>query len=845
MLIALALSCVNDTWEPPEYPPVQAGAPVVGAAEGFLKLPVGTPLGGFTNRCTCLGGDLFKPDDRKSNYTTRFTPSGGVHTHPLIKVIWIENGDEHLVITKTDTIYSYDGLVEDLEKRLGEATGLDLDGRVIHTANHSHNSYGDFSDQITFYLGSDKYNEEIFQRFSSQVADVALEAFESRVEAKIGLNLAQDWDPDDRVYRDRRGENDDLVVGGDDPFPTGKDPQLALMRFDTLNDDPIAVMVNFGMHGTLLDIDNTMISTDSGGGIESYLQEAFDDEVVVMFTQGSGGDQSPAGEQDPFAHIESVGERATPLLMDVWESTPTSADALRIQTAARAIPEHPTQIHVTRNGTVDWRYTPYDAEGVADNVVYDASGEIVSPIDEFNTTYGSVFCGTGDLDLPVGRLPGVDAYPYTNCLEVELMGRLISVFFDIDPDLYGLDIQNEEFLPLPIPDTLKANTTASRWEGLLVTTPEGSGPEDVLFGFFPGEATHMFNEQFRRRTKAELGVDHGVMISYAQDHEGYMLIPEDWLVGGYEPDIAVWGPLQAEHVMERTLEYSAELLFDDVHQPSDPLNQYQPTSYPVRPLPELAPDLTPTAGMRVAVPPESLYAPAPFVVDLTMPAQVPRVQGLVQLAWMGGDPGVDEPVITLERMEGGSWTPVTSHSGRPISDSTHDILKTHTPDPLFPASAQQDHYWWAAWQAVGHVRDRAGLPLGTYRLHVEGKHFAGGSTTWPWAFETYTLDSEPFELVPGEIDIEVGGAGLVVSLPSPEDGYRYVAAGGNDKGDNPVPGELTVVWSTPAGDVSETITGTPTGNRTELAVSEPVDATAVTVTDVYGNTGTLSLLPPV
>jgi len=841
MIALLALACVNDTWEAPVDPPVVAGSPVVGAAEAFMRLPVGIPLAGYTPRCGCLGGDLFKPDTRQSAYTEAFIPSAGVHTHPAIKVIWIENGDEHLVLTKTDNIYSYDGIVEDLERRLGEATGLDLDGKVVHTTNHSHSSYGDFSDQITFYLGSDKYNEEIFQRFTEQVADVALEAYESRVDAKIGLSISHDWDPDDRIYRDRRGENDDLVVGGDDPFGTGKDPQLAVMRFDTVDDEPIAVMVNFGMHGIVMDVDNPLVSSDSGGGVEAYLNESFDQPVVVMFTQGSAGDQSPAGEQDGFAQIESIGERAAPLLYEAWSDTPTSSDPIELQTASRAIPQHPRQIQVTRNGTVDWTYAPYEPDGTADNEVFGPDGELLSPIDEFNTDFGALFCGTGDLDFPVGKLPGVSAYPYTNCLQAELLGNLISVFFEIDPDLYGLDTENGEFAPMPIPDTLKASTTATHIDGLMLSVDGVAQTSDVLFGFFPGEPTHMYHEQFRRRVKAELGLDFGLMLGFSQDHEGYLLIPEDWLRGGYEPDISVWGPLAAEHVMERTLEYADELLLDEVHQDSDPLNQFQPTTYPDRPLPTLAPDLTPDAGIIVTSVPEDFWVPANFEVELVVPEVVPRVQGVVQLAWKGGDPGVDDPKITLEVEEAGSWVPVTSRTGRPITDSMHDILKAHTPDPLRPVDVQQDHYWWAAWQAVGHVQDRAGLPLGRYRLRVEGQHFAGGSETWPWASTPYSVTSDPFEVVPATLDVQLAGPGLSISLPAPIEGWRYIAAGGDFAADNPVLGDLTVVWTTSGGELTETVSGSTVNRRTELTLTPPPEATSVTVTDGFGNTGSLAL----
>src|SRR5688572_417301 len=125
MWFAGALSgCVKDSWEAPPPPPaIEAGEPMVGAAEGYLELPVGTPLGGFTSRCACLGGALFQPDPRDSEVTTDFIESGGVHTWPAIKAIWVDAGGEPLVLTKVDTIYSADALVEAITARLEASTG--------------------------------------------------------------------------------------------------------------------------------------------------------------------------------------------------------------------------------------------------------------------------------------------------------------------------------------------------------------------------------------------------------------------------------------------------------------------------------------------------------------------------------------------------------------------------------------------------------------------------------------------------------------------------------------------------------------------------------------------------
>lgn len=845
-MLLLALSaCLTDDWTPPEPVPVVPGPPVVGAAEGFLELPAGTPLGGFTARCTCLLG-LSRQDQRDTPYNDAFVPSTGVHTHPWIKVIWIENGDDVLVLTKTDSIYSHDLLVEALEARIGAATGMDLDGRVVHATNHSHSSYGDFSDALLFYLGSDTFNREVFERFADQVAEVAVRAWEAREPASIGLSVVRDWDPDDRIMRDRRGINNDAVFGGDVPLPTGKDPHLVMLRADALDGRPLAAMVNFGMHGIVLDERSPFLSSDSGGGVEAAFAETFDAPVVVMFTQGAGGDQSPAGEQDDFARIESLGARAAPILADVWANTPVSAEPIALRTAARAIPMHRSQIRVTRGGTVDWRY-PEEPGVPADDIVYGPDGELLSPLDEFTPANGGVFCGTGFLGYLTGFAEGTEVPPYSTCAPMDGAVSLLDMFFTLDPTDWGLPADAESAVPLPLPDTLRAGAAASVIGPLAIRDPDGSTTtDDVLFSFLPGEATSMYVETYRRRARAELGFEHAVMVSYAMDHEGYLLIPEDWLLGEYEPDITTWGPLGGEHLLEQVLHMTDECLTSDVHVDPDPLGQYLPTRYPERPMPEHTPDDTPDAGTRLgnADLPESFWIPDGFQADFTAPSEVPRVQGIVWLAWKGGDPAVDSPRVFLEREVAGSWEPATTHAGRPITSSLHDMLMGWTPDPLRPHTDPQDHLWWVSWQAVAHVRERTGLPLGTYRLRVAGQRFVGEETAWPYSTEPYEVLSDPFDVVPATLDVQLGGPGLTVSLPGPASGWRYLAAGGNARGDNAVAGDLTVTWDTPAGPVVEDVTGVPSGGRTGLAVTAPIDATAVTVTDTHGNSGTLVLTVP-
>ena len=118
-----------------------------------------------------------------------------------------------------------------------------------------------FSDATTFYLGTDRYNEENFRRFRDQIVEVALEAYETREDAKIGMGWEYDWDPENRIYSDRRGVNNELRPWGENEpeWVGGKDPWLGMLRFDTLQDEPIAMLFNFGMHGIIVDVESPLV----------------------------------------------------------------------------------------------------------------------------------------------------------------------------------------------------------------------------------------------------------------------------------------------------------------------------------------------------------------------------------------------------------------------------------------------------------------------------------------------------------------------------------------------------------------------------------------------------------
>ncbi|HEX4593190.1 MAG TPA: neutral/alkaline non-lysosomal ceramidase N-terminal domain-containing protein [Bryobacteraceae bacterium] len=70
------------------------------------------------------------------------------------------------------------------------------------------------------------------------------------------------------------------------------DKTVAVVSFTTPAGDPIAAYVNYAMHainGYLVGI----TSADFPGAASRYVEQAFDDKLVMVFTQGASGDQNP------------------------------------------------------------------------------------------------------------------------------------------------------------------------------------------------------------------------------------------------------------------------------------------------------------------------------------------------------------------------------------------------------------------------------------------------------------------------------------------------------------------------------------------------------------------------
>jgi neutral ceramidase len=773
---------------------VEEGAIEAGTAERVLRMPVGGALAAYTARSFFLPGNP-PADDRRNAISGSFYPSVGIETAPRLQALVLRAGGETIAIVKMDLAVSDSDVLHDVEAMLGPEWA----GKVLLATSHTHSGVGHFTSNWVLQLGLGKTHGEVVSPLVADVVGVIRDALAARQPARLGFAYDGAFDPENLVSHDRREENDDLPNGDQ-----RKDHDFHLIRVDATDGSPIAIVPIFGLHGTMLDSDNFFASTDAPGAIERAIEEAFDERVMVMHLQGAAGDVSPGGtsgltcSEGPcfaqFARVESLGHLARELILPIWERA-EMVDRTEIEMVSRSIELGPNaETFALRGGALT--YAPWDPMRTADGLVYDGD-TLRSPIDEFNAPFGAGLCGEPEPQvLATAAMPGTSGLTsYGSCLRSEFalsFFRSVTGFSDT---------------PLPICGSTRTTVSALR-------------VGDRVFATIPGEPITLLADYVRSRSPAP--ADRTIVVGYAQGHMGYVMTPEDWLRGGYEPSINLWGPLEGEYVADRAAELMT-LVMTSERENAATLDRHD--------APDLERTLTidpsPMAGTVPMEVPAAIYVRSPMRPSSTEPRATMRRLETTHFVWIGEDPLAGTPRVVLERESAGSFEPVLRRSGRPVVD--RDLLLSHTPDPL-EGDSPRTHYWAIEWQAVAtadDLRERSNLPLGRYRFRVEGTG--------------YELASVPFEVVAGAIALDATVTGARAEIRATyhaPDGFRLLdlAVNAND----PAPLRDEIVRVEVIGATTRELDATLDGDgRATIDVGGA--ATRIRVTDRFGNSGERAL----
>ena len=110
-------------------------------------------------------------------------------------------------------------------------------------------------------------------------------------------------------------------------YDGASDKTVAVIKFETVAGEPIAVYYNYAMHGVAagqLDL----VSGDAPGTTSKYIEDTFDNKIVALWTSGAAGDQNPLYYQQTYDLREIRIKEYASRGVDISNSMPPGGQGL-------------------------------------------------------------------------------------------------------------------------------------------------------------------------------------------------------------------------------------------------------------------------------------------------------------------------------------------------------------------------------------------------------------------------------------------------------------------------------------------------------------------------------------
>lgn len=245
----------------------------VGVAERDVTPTEPTPMWGYAERHAAL--------------------SQGTADPLWAKAVVLTVGDDKLALVGTDlgrgpTI----AMMDEIRAALAEKAGID---HVIISGSHSHHGpVLELTDRPGFGQGAFDGAVRYSQALPGMLVELILKAERTKQPAKLGVATR-----DVPHNRNRHTKRE----------PRTTDPQLAVVRFDNLAGEPLAVLVNFAAHPVMTEVMDLRFSADWPGAMKGKVERELGTKCV--FLQGAAGDMSPnppPGVSGPQAFGQAVAD---------------------------------------------------------------------------------------------------------------------------------------------------------------------------------------------------------------------------------------------------------------------------------------------------------------------------------------------------------------------------------------------------------------------------------------------------------------------------------------------------------------------------------------------------------
>lgn len=226
------------------------------------------------------------PGIEMGGYGARVGVASGVLDTLHANVLVFEGKDRGVALVTLDLV----GVLpvpqlDEIRAHVKSSTGIE---DVIFNASHTHSGP----------LLLDK-PPEWQTRMASDIAAGIDHAWKSRRAARIGLATGSVRIGHNRLYDMQEGQGK-MLWRNETRIPTAPvDPTVMVLRIDSEEGAPIAILVNYACHAVVLGPENLQYSPDYPGEMRRVVEAAYPD-AVCLFVQGGAGNINPYYDKTPL-----------------------------------------------------------------------------------------------------------------------------------------------------------------------------------------------------------------------------------------------------------------------------------------------------------------------------------------------------------------------------------------------------------------------------------------------------------------------------------------------------------------------------------------------------------------
>ncbi len=224
-----------------------------------------------------------------SGYAGRKDGHRSVHDPLYVRAVVLEAGARRAAIVSADLIGFSHEFWAHVAGRLAAEHRIPV-SHLLLAATHTH--------------GAPSLRDAYAQRVEDSLSAAVAQAASRLAPGRVGMGVGR---ANVNVNRRALQANGSWYLGINPDGPSDK--TVAVVKFESAAGVPLAMFVNYGVHGTALGMRNSAITADLPGATSRWVERHFGDKVVVPWTSGAGGDQCPIYDRldDRFDGMEAMG----------------------------------------------------------------------------------------------------------------------------------------------------------------------------------------------------------------------------------------------------------------------------------------------------------------------------------------------------------------------------------------------------------------------------------------------------------------------------------------------------------------------------------------------------------